>query len=260
MKTSYMFKTGALVAAVAALTGAGVVSHANTTTTAPALKDAMIFGTSAGADTGNASGKGPAMFAGADGGSNRKRSLITFDLSSASIPSNATIVSATMTLVVAQIAGSGGQHGLPDYPDRTLSVFHLTQDWGEGNSGSPTSMSVGGSGQGYAIGTGDSSWDYTFYSTSSWTTAGGDFNSTALASVTFHEPFSLGQQLSWSTSAMATEVHNWLSTPTGYHGWEITSNLETDPTSFLGFWTKDGAAANSNSALAPVLTIVYSVP
>ena len=31
----------------------------------PASKDAMIFGTSGNADTGNASGKGPALFAGA---------------------------------------------------------------------------------------------------------------------------------------------------------------------------------------------------
>jgi hypothetical protein len=46
----------------------------------PAAHDAMIFGTSAGSDTGNASGKGPAMFAGADGGLGKKRSLVTFDL------------------------------------------------------------------------------------------------------------------------------------------------------------------------------------
>jgi len=39
----------------------------------------MIFGTSGGlGQPANASGKGPAMFAGADGGSSKKRSLVTF--------------------------------------------------------------------------------------------------------------------------------------------------------------------------------------
>jgi hypothetical protein len=33
--------------------------------------------------------------------------------------------------------------------------------------------------------------------------------------------------------------------------------LEDTPTSFLGFWTKDGAAANNNPAIAPALTISY---
>jgi hypothetical protein len=236
------------------------IRPADTLKTTGASHDAMIFGTAAGADTGNASGMGPAMFAGADGQSNRKRSLVTFNLAGASIPSNATITSVTMTLVLAQIAGSGGGSSPGMYPDRTLSVFHLTRDWSEGTSGSPTSMSVGGTGQGFTRVIGDTSWSYANYNTTLWTAAGGDFSSTALSAVTFHEPFSLGQQLSWSSAALASEVQNWLSTPSGYHGWLISSNLETSPTSFLGFWTKDGAAANSNPALAPVLKITYTTP
>jgi hypothetical protein len=121
-------------------------------------------------------------------------------------------------------------------------------------------MSVGGTGQGFTRVTGDSSWSYANYNSVLWTSGGGDFTSTAVASVTFHAPFTVNQQLSWSTTAMKTEVQNWLSTPAGYHGWLISSNLETSPTSFLGFWTKDGAAANSNPALAPVLRITYTTP
>jgi hypothetical protein len=255
---STTLKFGIALALLGSAAGAAI-ALGDTQTSSSAAKDAMIFGTSAGSDTGNASGKGPAMFAGADGQSNRKRSLITFDLSSASIPSNATITSVTMSLVIAQIAGSGGGGSGGSYPNRTLRVYHVNQDWGEGSSGSPTSMSVGGSGQGYTRVTGDSSWSYAFYSGTTWT-SGGDFNSTELAAVTFSEPFTLGQVLSWSTASMATEVQNWLSTPSGYHGWLIKSDLETSATSFLGFWTKDGAAANSNSALAPVLTIHYTTP
>jgi hypothetical protein len=56
---------------------------------------------------------------------------------------------------------------------------------------------------------------------------------------------------------MVTDVQNWLSSPSGYHGWLIKSDLETMPTSFLGYWTKDGATANSYPNLRPKLTITY---
>lgn len=237
--------------------GLATAASASTTVDVPATQDAMIFGTSAGADTGNASGKGPAMFAGADGQSNMKRSLVTFDLAAASIPANATIDSVTMTLFIGQIAGSGGGSSGGSYPSRTIRVYHLSAAWGEGPSGSPTSPTVGGTGQGYAIQTGDSSWSYTFYSGSLWSTLGGDFVATPIASTTFSSPFSINQPCTWSSAGMVTDVQNWLSTPSGYHGWEIKSDLETSPTSFLGFWTKDGAAANSAPAIAPKLTITY---
>src|SRR5262249_53420960 len=145
----------------------------------PAAHDAMIFGTSTGSDTGNASGKGPGMFAGADGGSNRKRSLVTFNLGG-SLPGGETIDDRRMVRVVGQIAGSGGGGGGGNYPSRTIRVYHLTGDWNEGNSGSPTSQTIGGSGQGYTISTGDTSWHYTNYSGSTWTNLGGDFNATEI--------------------------------------------------------------------------------
>jgi len=237
--------------------GLAATASGNTQVTVSATQDAMIFGTSGGADTGNASGKGPAMFAGADGSSNRKRGLVTFDLASANIPASVTIDSVVMTLVVGQIAGSGMGGDGSNYPSRTIRVYHLTTGWNEGNSGSPTSPTIGGTGQGYTIQTGDTSWTYTNYSGSSWTTLGGDFNATEIASSTFSSPFSVGQSCTWSSSGMAADVQSWLSSPSGYHGWLIKSDLETSPTSFLGFWTKDGAAANNNSALAPKLTITY---
>jgi hypothetical protein len=250
---STLLKTGVALGVV----GFAALAFASTQVNVPASHDAMIFGTSAGSDTGNASGMGPAMFAGADGQSNRKRALVTFDLASASIPSNATIDSVVMTLIVGQIAGSGGGGGGGSYPSRTIRVYHLNTSWNEGPSGSPTSPSIGGTGQGYAIQTGDTSWTYTNYNGSTWTTLGGDFNATEIASSTFTSPFTVGQSCTWSSSGMVNDVQSWLSSPSGYHGWLIKSDLETSPTSFLGFWTRDGAAANSNSALAPVLTITY---
>ncbi len=43
----------------------------------------------------------------------------------------------------------------------------------------------------------------------------------------------------------------------GNDGWIIKSDLETSATSLLGFWSRDGAAANADPAIAPKLTITY---
>src|SRR5262245_49684652 len=83
----------------------GVSVASATVISIPATKDAMIFGTSANADTNMSSGKGPGMFAGADGSLNRKRSLIQFDIAG-NVPSGAQITSATLTLILGQVAGS----------------------------------------------------------------------------------------------------------------------------------------------------------
>lgn len=242
--------------ALGVIASSAASARADVTVTVAAQKDSMIFGTSANADTGNASGKGPALFAGADGQSNRKRSNIVFDIASAGIPANATIVSVTATLYLAQIAGSGGGGPPGSYPSRTIRLHRLQQSWGEGTSGSPTSPTVGGTGQGYARVTGDSSWTYAFYSGTSWT-AGGNFNATATASSTFVSPFTLNAAYTWSSAGMVSDVAAWVSGSAVNNGWIIKSDLEGSATSFLGFWSRDGAAANSNPAIAPQLTITY---
>jgi hypothetical protein len=240
-----------LLASAAAISTAA----ADTTVTVSATKDAMIFGTSANADTNNASGKGPALFSGADGQSNKKRSTIVFDIASAGIPANATIVSVTMTMYLAQVAGSGGG-STGSYPNRTLKLHRVQQTWGEGTSGSPTSPTVSGTGQGYTRVSGDSSWSYAIYSGTAWT-AGGNFNATASATSTFSTPFVLNAAYTWSSAGMVTDVGAWVSGSSTNYGWLVKSDLETSPTSFLGYWSRDGAAANSNPAIAPKLTIVY---
>jgi uncharacterized protein (TIGR03382 family) len=236
-------------------------ARADVTVAVMADKDAMIFATASGSDTGNASGKGPALFAGADGGSRMKRSMVTFDLASAAIPSDATITGASMTLYLAQIAGSGGGTSTGgSYPSRKLRLFRLQDDWGEGPSGSPTSPTVGGTGQGYLAQTGDSTWDYAFYTATPWQNPGGDVVTADVAAVSFEEPFVPGQAFAWSTSEMLSDARNWQTGQTKNYGWMLRSDLETSPTSFLGFWSRDGAEANNLPALAPQLSITYTCP
>lgn len=249
---SSMLKTGTTLLTLALGSAIAFAGSANIT----AAHDAMIFATSAGADTGTASGKGPAMFAGADGGSGRKRSLVTFNLG-ASIPSGVTIDVVRMDLVLGIIAGSGMGGDGSNYPSRTLRVYHLNTAWNEGTSGSPTSQTIGGTGGGYTISTGDTSWHYTNYSGSTWSNLGGDFNATEIASTTFQSPFSVGQTCSWSSAGMIGDVQGWVNSPSSYHGWMIKSDLETSATSFLGWWTVDGATANSNMNLQPILHVEW---
>ena len=77
---------GRVVSLAAAAVGLTAAASPAVTVTLNPVKDAMIFGTSATVDTGNASGHGPALFAGADGSSNKKRSLVQFDFVNAVIP------------------------------------------------------------------------------------------------------------------------------------------------------------------------------
>jgi hypothetical protein len=67
----------------------------------PALQDATLFGASL---SNNNSSSGPGMFVGSDGMGNSKRGVIQFDIS-AFVPSNATITSASLSLVLGRVAG-----------------------------------------------------------------------------------------------------------------------------------------------------------
>jgi hypothetical protein len=234
--------------------------------------DAMIFGTSAGADTGNASGMGPALFAGADGSSNIKRSMLEFNFSS--IPSNATITSATLTLYLGQVAGSSGGTGtVSNAFDRQFGLYDLLQPWTEGASGSPTSNNIGGSGQGYPRVNGDVTWDYANYNSTPalatvWgSTAspihGGNYSSTEKALLDVPVGYSLANNapFSWSSAGMAADVQGWVNGTLQNDGWMLKSdNLEGTRTSFLGFWTKDGAVAVGNTGLTPTLSVTFTVP
>jgi hypothetical protein len=53
-----------------------------------------------------------------------------------------------------------------------------------------------------------SRWIYADDSSSSWTTAGGDFTATAIASKTFTFPFPLGTAYTWSSAGMVTDSPN----------------------------------------------------
>jgi hypothetical protein len=236
--------------------------------------DAMIFATSSGVDTGSANGRGPGMFAGADGQRNIKRSLIKFDLSSVS--QHATLVE--LDLVIGQIAGSGGMGPgcgtscTP--PSRTFSLYAVTSSWNEGQTGATACggglcASIGGTGQGWPYtpcNCDDVTWRYTDFKSvgaMQWTNAPSnqDYGS-ALLSVTFNNFLNNATEAFVGSASSGSDflaaVNNWIDHPSQNNGLEIRApSLEGTATSFIGWWTKDGATANSNSALSPVLDLTF---
>src|SRR5262249_49660972 len=77
---------------------------------------------------------------------------------------------------------------------------------------------------------------------------------------TFTFPSTLGAAYTWSSAGMVADVQAWADGTAPNYGWLLKSDLETSPTSFFGFWSKDGAAANNNPAIAPSLQIPFSTP
>ncbi len=265
--------------------------------------DAMIFATSAGADTGSASGYGPGMFAGADGNSDIKRALVKFDVSS--IPTTSTVSSIELDLTVGQIAGSGHGCGTMCNPaSRTFDIYEVdyTTSWSEGLTGKTACPNGGmnfqipcaamsGTGQGWpyqitchGLGSdadcgGDVSYEYIDYATpSSWHNYSGSKNQdygdgsfgspnygnhTAAATWTISS-FNIGDVEMFTGDNMSNNtgftaiVQDWVTHPTHNNGFEVRGPaLESISTSFIGWWTKDGATANVNPALRPVLTVNY---
>jgi hypothetical protein len=127
------------IVAVSATTAWATTVHLSPT------DDAMIFDDGSGSDSLNASGKGPGMFAGADGNTRKKRALVKFDTSG--ITAMTSLTSVELDLVIGQIAGSGGMGcGMScNPPSRTFSFYQVdyTTTWIEGNTGLTACGTVG---------------------------------------------------------------------------------------------------------------------
>ncbi len=219
----------------------------------PAAQDATLLG---GTDaTTNQSLADPGLLVGTDGSNNPKRSVIEFNIAGA-VPAGATITGVTLQLTVGQVAGSGGGSGGGSSSAQTISLYDETQAWGQ-----PTNVagatSFGGTGHGGAPQAGDATWNYAFYGATPWTIAGGDWtaSSTDIADASVTGTLTA---FNWSSSAMVTDVQDWLNTPASNDGWLLKNPVENVATNFRAFWSAQGAAADNNPALAPDLIVTYS--
>jgi len=181
-------------------------------------------------------GSGSYFFVGVNNNGGIYRGLVAFDISS-TIPSNATISSVTLTLNMSRTS-SGSQ---------SLAIHKVDNDWGEGSSNAG-----GEEGMGAASTTDDATWIHTFYNTDTWTSAGGDYNAGASASLSVA---GTGQYTWGSNASMVADVQSWIDTPSENYGWIIIGNEGALQTS-KRFDTKE----NSNASNRPVINVTYTTP
>ncbi len=197
-------------------------------TTLTASRDNTLIET----PVGNSNGSGDGIYAGRVaflGGGTRRRAVLAFDVSS--IPGNATIDSAYVTLAMV---------GTSNPADQVVTMHRLSPgDWGEGGS-------IGG-GQGGAAQPGEATWLYRAFSTTPWTSPGGDFAASASATQTVGD---LGTYV-WSGAGLAADVQAWVATPASNAGWLLLGGEATEGT-VKKFSSRNGLTA-------PELRVAWSV-
>ncbi|HET9299167.1 MAG TPA: DNRLRE domain-containing protein [Candidatus Polarisedimenticolaceae bacterium] len=182
-------------------------------------------------------GDGP-LFAGQTGAFGIRRALVRFDVAAA-VPAGSTIQSVSLEFYVAQ---SGPLATITD-----LGTLHrILSNWGEG-------ASVCFLGDGVPAETGDATWTYSFYNSSFWATAGGDF--AALASASTAMPVD-GSGKFDSTAAMVADVQGWLDTPATNDGWILRVNEVPARSARKILSREEQDEVNSG----PMLNIVFAPP
>lgn len=197
-----------LVGSVAAGTS---VSSADSVDLGPARDNTIYDGF-----TGNSNALGENFFAGDDGALRSKRALLYFDVAGSTIPAGATIDSVTLTLNMNKTHFSSGAH--------SVGLHELSSDWGVALSNAGAS----GDGAGTAATPGDATWINAFHSSTPWSTAGGDFDSSASATQTVNAN---GFYTWGSTSGMVADVQGWLDSPSSNFGWLVMGNEGTSQSS-----------------------------
>lgn len=162
-----------------------------------------------------------------------RRGLVAFDLSS--LPSGITIDSAKLVM------------SLSSSTNNTLEIHKVTSNWTEGSS-----SATGGAG--VAATANDVTWLHSSYSTVFWTTAGGDFETTAAATASISAG---ATSVSFSGTALTAQVAAWIANPTTNYGWLLKSNNETTASGNIEkFYSRESATSD---ALKPTLLVYYTL-
>jgi len=162
-------------------------------------------------------GAGQHLFAGRTevlAGALIRRGLIAFDVAG-EIPAGSTILSASLTLNMSRTNLAAGP--------RTVSLYRVLADWGEGTS----DPFGGGEGGGAPSTPGDATWIHRFFDFNFWLSSGGDFlfapsASSVVGGVGFY---------TWGpTPSLRADVQGWLDTPASNFGWILIGDESTFPT------------------------------
>ncbi len=209
------------------------LSVAQTSVTLNPLLDNTLYET---VDGSLSNGVGSFLFSGSTAEGNIRRALISFDIAG-SVPAGMTIDSVKLTLNMSRTTATA----------QTINVHKVLAAWGEG-----TSNATGTEGMGAPATTNDATWIHTFYSSSFWAAAGGDFSATSSGSQVVGD---IGFYTWGSTSGMVADVQGWLDTPSGNFGWILIGNESIPQTS-----KRFDSGEHATVANRPKLTVYYSDP
>lgn len=182
-----------------------------------------------------ANGMGEYLFVGTTMSGQNRRSLLHFDVGD-DIPAGASVTDVTLTLNLSK------SRGLPVPVD----IHDLLADWGEGNSNA-----FGNEGGGTTAQSGDATWTHRFFNTETWSTPGGDFASTVLASSDVTTSASSQQ---FNTPGLVNSVQSWVDDPGSNFGWMLIS-----PDTEIGNALRFDSTQSNISANRPILTIEYEI-
>ncbi len=186
-------------------------------------------------DAVRANGAGEYLFVGVTGQPQARRTLIAFDIAGG-IPAGATVLSAELTLEMSRTSN-------PFFAN-AMALHRLTASWGEG-----ASDPLLNEGRGDDAVPGDATWAHRTFDDQRWDTPGGDFVSSASATL---EVVRLGPYTWGPTDAMVADVQAWLDDPGSSHGWAIVGD-EVERRGVKRFDSRE----NADETARPVLTVVY---
>ena len=148
-------------------------------------------------------GSGAGLFVGQNAvGGFARRALLAFDLTG-HIPPGSRIHSATLTLHTSETS-SGRER---------VALHRVLAQWGEG--GSIADEGAGG-GQGAPAASGDATWIHRMYPDRAWTTPGGDYDPSVLATCEVND---VGFYTWGATERMTEDIQRWVDNPPGNFGW-----------------------------------------
>lgn len=163
-----------------------------------------------------------------------RRALVEFDIASGGIPAGSTILSVSVAFAQTKIGPAGAA---------IFELHPLTAGWGEGTSS--------GTGTGGAATSGDATWNFRLFNTTSWSTAGGSFGATGGTTSfgTTNTTYTFA-----STSGLLADVQGWLDSPGNNSGWLLKATSES------GTSARELGSREDSAAQRPTLTISYTPP
>ncbi|MEM6644705.1 MAG: DNRLRE domain-containing protein [Bacteroidota bacterium] len=208
-------------------------AFAQTTVTLPAAQDNTLFEASS-ATALRSNGSGDHLFAGNTARRGVRRALIQFDIAG-NIPAGATIEGVSLELTVSKTISGG----MP------TALHRVSARWGEGSSDASGQEGQGAMPQGT-----DATWQHARFDEANWSTQGGDFASTASATLSVAG----NGRYTWaSTAALVADVQAWLDAPDQNFGWIVIGNESITSTA-----KRFNSRENATESTRPALVVTYS--